>query len=160
MTTTIESLLRESRRDRAREDVYAEIRAHQIRIGRIVGPQTWDEIKRRVESEVQRHRAGRQPSDPEMSFIGTLGGFQCVTAEYPRVTLNFDSKDDLLAVVEYNYGASYGSERTWVRNIEVKFDEKDNHYLMFDGKRFDSPRAICLTLLEPLTNRRFTPPEV
>lgn len=159
MNTTIESLLRDSKRDRAREDVYAEIRAHQIRIGRTVGPQVWKEIETRIESDVQRHRANRTASEPEVSFHTTLAGFQCVTAEYPRVTLDFNATDPTIAVAEYNYGASFGSERTWIRNIEVKFDEKDNHYLIFDGKRFDSVRQISAALLEPLVSHRFAPPE-
>ncbi len=159
MNDWVEVLLKGSEAERTRADMYAELRLRQMRIGEIMGPAIWLEIENRVNSDVMRHREIRGSEDPQISYVHTLVGFKCVTAEYPRVVMSFNNSDSMIATVEYNYGATFGAERSWVRHVEIKFDNQNNYYLMFDGKRFDSPKQIAAVLLAPLADRNFVPPD-
>jgi hypothetical protein len=159
MTDWITVLLNSSEANLKREDVYAQLRLRQLRIADVMGPHTWHEIENRVKSDVLRHSVSRKNHDPVLSYTHTLGGFLCVTAEFPRVTLQVSFPDPMIAIVEYNYSKTFGSEVQWTRQLELKFDEHNNHYLMFEGKRFDSVRRISESLLKPLADVRFVPPE-
>jgi hypothetical protein len=159
MADWVEVSLKGSEAERKRADMYAELRLRQMRIGQIMGPSIWMEIENRINSDVTRHREFRGSEDPQITYVHMLAGFKCVTAEYPRVVMSFNSSDSMIASVKYDYGATFGAERSWVRHIEIKFDDRDNYYLMFDGKRFDSPKQIAAALLAPLADSNFVPPD-